>query len=296
MDQPEKRKIVLSGIQPSGRLTLGNYLGAVLSWTKMQEEFDCLYMVANLHSITVRQDPTELRKQTYMAYANLMAAGLDPNKSILFIQSQVPAHAELAWVLNCYVMFGELSRMTQFKEKSAKNADNINGGLFTYPSLMAADILLYQANYVPVGQDQKQHVEIARDIAGRFNGVNGDVFTMPEPFIPQTGAKIMSLAEPEKKMSKSDVNENACIYLLDSPDAIMRKFKRAVTDSDSNVRFSPDKPGVSNLMTIYSVATGCLTPRLNKSFVTRATACSKRPVERRWWDYCVPSGKRRRNF
>ena len=284
MDQPNKRKIVLSGIQPSGRLTLGNYLGAVLNWTKMQEEFDCLYMVANLHSITVRQDPAELRKQTYMAYANLMAAGLDPNKSILFIQSQVPAHAELAWVLDCYVMFGELSRMTQFKEKSTKNADNINGGLFTYPSLMAADILLYQANYVPVGQDQKQHVEIARDIAGRFNGIYGDVFTMPEPFIPQNGAKIMSLAEPDKKMSKSDANENACIYLLDSPDVIMRKFKRAVTDSDSNVRFSTDKPGVSNLITIYSVATGLSYAQIEQEFCgkgygTFKEACGEAVVE-----------------
>jgi len=284
MDQSEKKKIVLSGIQPSGRLTLGNYLGAVLNWTKMQEEFECLYMVANLHSITVRQDPSELRKQTYMAYANLMAAGLDPRKSVLFIQSQVPAHAELAWVLDCFVMFGELSRMTQFKDKSAKNADNVNAGLFTYPALMAADILLYQADYVPVGQDQKQHVEIARDIAGRFNGIYGEVFTIPEPYIPKTGAKIMSLAEPDKKMSKSDTNENACIYLLDPPDVIMRKFKRAVTDSDSSVRFSPDKPGVGNLMTIYGVATGLSYAQIEERFAGKGygafkEACGEATVE-----------------
>jgi len=250
-----KKEIVLSGIQPSGRLTLGNYLGAVLNWRKMQDDFRALYMIANMHTLTVRQEASERRQQTLRALSTLIAAGLDPEKSVLFIQSDVPAHAELTWVLNCYSMFGELSRMTQFKDKSQKNQDNINAGLFTYPVLMAADILLYQAAWVPVGQDQKQHVEIARDIAGRFNGIYGNVFTLPQPFIPQTGAKkIMSLADPTKKMSKSDPNENANIYLLDKPEDIMRKFKRAVTDSEGSVRISPDKPGVSNLITIYASA------------------------------------------
>ena len=256
----KKKKIVLSGIQPSGnQFTLGNYIGAIRNWANMQDEFDCIYMIANEHSITVRQEPAKLRENTYRALASLLAAGIDPQKSIVFIQSHVPAHAELAWILNCYTMFGELSRMTQFKEKSSKNADNINAGLFTYPVLMAADILIYQADLVPVGADQKQHVEIARDIANRFNGLYSNTFKLPEPYIPAIGAKIMSLAEPEKKMSKSDPNVNASILVMDKKEDILRKFKRAVTDSQGEVRRGPDKPGINNLITIYSVATG-LTP------------------------------------
>ena len=256
----KKKKIVLSGIQPSGnQFTLGNYIGAIRNWANMQDEFDCIYMIANEHSITVRQEPAKLRENTYRALASLLAAGIDPQKSIVFIQSHVPAHAELAWILNCYTMFGELSRMTQFKDKSSKNADNINAGLFTYPVLMAADILIYQADLVPVGADQKQHVEIARDIANRFNGLYSNTFKLPEPYIPAIGAKIMSLAEPEKKMSKSDPNVNASILVMDKKEDILRKFKRAVTDSQGEVRRGPDKPGINNLITIYSVATG-LTP------------------------------------
>ena len=253
------KKTILSGIQPSGDLTLGSYLGALKSWVELSEEYNCYYMLADLHSITVRQVPADLRRRTLTQVAAYIAAGLDPEKNVLFVQSHVPAHAELAWVLNCYTMFGELSRMTQFKDKSAKNAENINAGLFTYPVLMAADILLYQADLVPVGADQKQHVEICRDIATRFNGIYGDVFRLPEPFIPRSGARIMSLTSPEHKMSKSDTDPNGCVYLLDKPEDIMRKFKKAVTDSDTErcVHYDPAaKPGVANLMTIYSVATG----------------------------------------
>lgn len=254
MDQ--NRKVVFSGIQPSGRITLGNFLGAVKSWAPLQEDYDCIYCVVDMHAITVRQNPAELRSRTMTLFAQLLASGIDPERSIVFVQSHVPAHAELAWVLNCYTMFGELSRMTQFKDKSAKHADNINCGLFAYPSLMAADILLYRTDLVPVGIDQKQHVELARDIAARFNGIYSDTFVMPEPLFPKQGAKIMSLADPTRKMSKSDTNEKSFVLLMDSPDVIMKKFKSAVTDSEARVAFSPDKPGVSNLMTIYSAATG----------------------------------------
>lgn len=252
-----QKKVIFSGIQPSGELHLGNYMGAVRNWVAMQEDYDCVYCVVDEHAITVRQDPAELRKKSLQLYAQLIACGLDPEKSIIFIQSQVPAHAELAWVLNCYTMFGELSRMTQFKEKSARHSENVNAGLFTYPSLMAADILLYQADLVPVGEDQKQHVELTRNIAQRFNGVYGDVFTMPEPYIPPVGARVMSLNAPDKKMSKSI--PEGCVYIMDSPDEIMRKFKRAITDSDTErcVRFDREaKPGVSTLMDIYAAATG----------------------------------------
>lgn len=250
------KKRALSCIQPSGTPTLGNYLGAMKNWVAMQEEFECVYAVADLHAITVRQEPAKFRKNIYSMFALLLAIGLDPEKSILFIQSQVPQHAQLSWLLSCYTQFGELSRMTQFKEKSARHADNVNAGLFTYPVLMAADILLYQPDFVPVGADQKQHLEIARDIANRFNGVYGDVFTVPEPYIPKIGARVMSLQDPEKKMSKSDDNINSFISMLDSRDDIIRKFKRAVTDSEACVRVSPDKPGVSNLIGIYSAVTG----------------------------------------
>ncbi|MBR4073590.1 MAG: tryptophan--tRNA ligase [Clostridia bacterium] len=252
----ENKKRVLSCIQPSGMLTLGNYLGALKNWIAMEDEFDCLYAVADLHAITVRQDPAKLRQNIHSTFALLLALGLDPEKSILFIQSQVPEHAQLSWLLSCYTQFGELSRMTQFKDKSAKHADNVNVGLFSYPALMAADILLYKSDYVPVGADQKQHLEIARDIAVRFNNIYGDVFTVPEPYIPKTAARVMSLQDPSKKMSKSDENANAWVAILDDKDTIIRKFKRAVTDSDACVRVADDKPGISNLITIYSAVTG----------------------------------------
>ena len=254
-----EKKVILSGIQPSGELTLGSYLGAIKNWVELADEYDCYYMMADMHSITVRQNPADLRRRTLTQMAAYIACGLDPEKNTIFIQSHVPAHAELAWVLNCYTMFGELSRMTQFKDKSAKNADNINAGLFTYPALMAADILLYQADLVPVGGDQKQHVEICRDIANRFNGVYGEVFQIPEPYIPKVGARIMSLTSPDSKMSKSDKDPNGCVYVLEKPEDILRKFKKAVTDSDTErcVRYDPEqKRGVPNLMAINSVATG----------------------------------------
>ena len=248
----EKRKVIFSGIQPSGNITLGNYIGALRNFTRF-DDADCLYCMADLHTLTVRQNPAELRKRTVSLAAIYVACGLDPDKNIIYCQSHVPAHAELAWILNCYTYMGELSRMTQFKDKSAKHADNINAGLFDYPVLMASDILLYQTNLVPVGGDQKQHVEICRDIAQRFNSIYGDVFTIPEPYIPKATAKIMSLAEPTKKMSKSDP-EDTFIAVLDKPDDIRRKLKRAVTDSDGEIRYDPEtKPGVSNLLTILSV-------------------------------------------
>ena len=252
-----KKKVMVSGIQPSGDLHLGNYLGAIKNWGARAEEFDCYYFMADMHTITVRQTPADLRRRTLEQLAQYIACGLDPEKNTLFIQSHVPAHAELGWVLNCYTMFGELSRMTQFKDKSAKHADNINGGLFTYPSLMAADILLYQPDLVPVGNDQKQHVELTRNIAQRFNHFHGDVFKLPEPYIPATGARVMSLNAPESKMSKS--MPEGCVFLLEKPEDIQRKFKRAITDSDTEhcVRYDVEqKPGVSNLMSIYSAVTG----------------------------------------
>ena len=257
MENAVEKKRILSGIQPSGDLTLGSYLGAIRNWAAMSDEYDCYYMLADMHTITVRQVPADLRRHTLTQVAAYIASGLDPEKNVLFVQSHVPAHAQLGWVLDCYTMFGELSRMTQFKDKSAKNADNINAGLFTYPALMAADSLLYQADLVPVGGDQKQHVEICRDIATRFNGIYGDTFKLPDPYIPQVGARIMSLTTPTSKMSKSDKDQNGCIYMLEKPEDIMRKFKKAVTDSDAHVHFDPvNKPGVSNMMQIYSVATG----------------------------------------
>jgi tryptophanyl-tRNA synthetase len=255
--EESKKRVMLSGIQPSGDLHLGNYLGAIKNWGARADEFDCYYFMANMHTITVRQDPAALRRRTLEQLAQYIACGLDPEKNTLFIQSHVHQHAELGWVLNCYTMFGELSRMTQFKDKSAKNAENINGGLFTYPALMAADILLYQPDYVPVGDDQKQHVELTRDVAQRFNGVYGDVFKIPEPYIPKTGARVMSLNAPESKMSKS--MPDGCVFLMEKPEDIQRKFKRAVTDSDTErcVRYDPAaKPGVSNLMSIYAAVTG----------------------------------------
>ena len=248
----EKRKTLYSAIQPSGNITLGNYIGAMRNFTLLEKDYDCLFCVADLHALTVRQNPADLRKRTQMLIALYIAAGLDPQKSIIYCQSHVHQHAELAWILNCFTYMGELSRMTQFKDKSAKHSDNINAGLFTYPVLMAADILLYQANLVPVGADQKQHLEICRDIATRFNSVYGDVFTIPEPYIQKTTARIMSLSDPSRKMSKSDP-EDSFVAVLDEPDVIRRKFKRAVTDSEAEIRYDPEnKPGVSNLLSILA--------------------------------------------
>ena len=261
-----EKKIVFSGVQPSGNLTIGNYLGAIKNFSRFSEDYKTFYCVVDLHAITVRQIPAELRKRTYETLALYMACGLDPNKNTLFVQSHVPQHAELGWILDCYTMFGELSRMTQFKDKSAKNAQNINAGLFTYPALMAADILLYQTDIVPVGIDQKQHLELARDVASRFNLLYSDTFKIPEGYIPQDTMKIMSLQEPTAKMSKSDPNENAIVHILDSKDDIMRKFKRAVTDSETCVRYSEDKPGVSNLMTIYRAFTGKSYDEIEREF------------------------------
>lgn len=251
----ERKKRIFSGIQPSGDLTLGSYMGAIKNWVELQDEYDCLYCIVDMHAITVRQVPADLRRRSLEQLAQYIACGLDPKKNIMFIQSHVPQHAELSWVLGCYTQFGELSRMTQFKDKSQKHADNITAGLFTYPVLMAADILLYQTDLVPVGQDQKQHVELCRDIANRFNGVYSNTFTLPEPFIPKMGARIMSLGNPDSKMSKSD--PDGCVYMMDKPEDIMRKFKRAVTDCETAVRYDKEnKPGVSNLLTIYCAATG----------------------------------------
>ena len=257
MEEIVAKKRMLSGIQPSGDLHLGNYLGAIRNWGARSDLYECFYFMADLHTITVRQTPADLRRRTLEQLAQYIACGLDPEKNTLFVQSHVHQHAELGWVLNCYTMFGELSRMTQFKDKSSKHSENVNGGLFTYPALMAADILLYQPDLVPVGHDQKQHCELTRDVAKRFNGIYGDVFKVPEPFIPETGARIMSLNAPDSKMSKS--MPEGCVFLMEKPEDIQRKFKRAITDSDTEncVRFDPEnKPGVSNLMSIYSAVTG----------------------------------------
>ena len=254
-----KKPIVLSGCQPSGQLTIGNYMGALKQWVAMQDDYDCLYMLVDLHAITVRQEPAALREACLDGLALYLACGIDPERSTLFVQSHVPEHAQLAWILNCYTQMGELNRMTQFKDKSAKNVSNINAGLLTYPTLMAADILLYQANQVPVGDDQKQHLELARDVATRMNNLYGDMFSIPEPYIPDFGARIMSLQEPKKKMSKSDDNPNNFIGLLEDPKKLIKKIKRAVTDSDEQARIyfnTEEKPGVSNLLTLLSLSTG----------------------------------------
>ena len=260
------KKVLFSGMQATGNLTLGNYLGALKNWVGLCDEYECFYSVVDMHSITVRQDPATLRKRARTLLMIYIAAGIDPEKNCLYYQSHVSGHAELAWILNCFTYMGELNRMTQFKDKAAKHADNINAGLYTYPVLMAADILLYQADVVPVGVDQKQHLEITRDIAERFNNIYGDVFTIPEAYIGKKGAKIMSLQEPGKKMSKSDTNANATILLLDDTDTIIRKFKRAVTDSESEVRYAEEKPGISNLMDIYSAVTGKTYEEIEKEF------------------------------
>ena len=255
-EAPARKKRIFSAIQPSGQMTLGNYLGAIRNWVELQDEFDCVFATANLHAITVRQDPKKLKENTVNLFALLIAAGVDPEKSIFFHQSMVPAHAELSWVLSTFTQFGELSRMTQFKDKSARHADNINAGLFTYPSLMAADILLYQAEMVPVGEDQKQHLELTRDIAERFNGIYGKTFVVPEPYIKKNAARVRNLLDPSKKMSKSDPNAKSFILMVDEPATIMKKFRSAVTDSEASVRYAEGKDGINNLMEIYSACTG----------------------------------------
>ncbi|MBQ3149779.1 MAG: tryptophan--tRNA ligase [Clostridia bacterium] len=262
----ERKKRVLSLIQPTSIPTLGNYLGALKNWQKMSKDYDCIFGVADLHALTVHVDPATLRRQTTEMLALLLSLGLDPQENIVFVQSHVHTHSELAWILNCYTQFGEASRMTQFKEKSRKHADNINVGLFDYPVLMAADILVYQSDFVPVGDDQKQHLELARNIADRFNGAHGQTFTVPEPFIGQKGARIMSLQDPLSKMSKSDVNPKASVSVLDTPDVIVKKFKSAVTDSEACVRYAEGKDGINNLMTIYSCCTGLDYDEIEKDF------------------------------
>ena len=274
-----KKQVMVSGIQPSGDLHLGNYLGAVKNWAELADQFDCYYFMADLHTLTVRQDPAALRRRTLNQLAQYIACGLDPEKNTLFIQSHVPQHSELGWILQCYTMFGELSRMTQFKDKSAKNTENINGGLFTYPSLMAADILLYQADLVPVGEDQKQHVELTRDLAQRFNSIYGETFKVPEPYIRKVGARVMSLGTPTNKMSKSD--PNGCVFFMDPPDVIAKKFKRAVTDCDIEncVRYAPaEKPGVANLMSIYSSVTGKTFEEIEREFAGQGYGAFKPAV------------------
>ncbi len=287
------KKLIYSGMQATGQITLGNYLGALKNWVNISDEYECLFGVMDLHSLTVRQNPTEFRQNARKLYCLYVAAGLDPEKNCIYYQSHVSAHAELGWILDCFTYMGELNRMTQFKDKASKHADNVNAGLYTYPVLMAADILLYQTDLVPVGADQKQHLEICRDIAQRFNSIYGDVFTIPEPYIAKEGAKIMSLQEPEKKMSKSDENENATIRLVDDKDTIIRKFKRAITDSEAEVRFAAEKPGISNLMTIYSCVTHKTMEEIEKEFdgrgygdfklaVGEAVAAELAPIQARY--------------
>ena len=295
MENTEKRKVILSGIQPSGTLTLGNYLGALKNWLAFQNEYDCYYMMADLHTITVRQVPAEMRLNVQKTFAIYLAAGLDPAKCVLFLQSMVPEHSQLAWLLNCYTMIGELGRMTQFKDKSAKHEDNINAGLFTYPVLMASDILLYQADLVPVGKDQMQHLELARDVATRFNNAYSETFKIPQGVTSTTGAKIMSLSDPTKKMSKSETGD-ATVFILDSKDDLVRKFKRAVTDSESEIRMAPGKDGINNLISIYSCVTGKTFEEVEREFdgkgygefklaVAEAVADHLAPLRQRYDEY-----------
>lgn len=311
-EEAPKKKIIFSGIQPTGVPTLGNYIGALRNWAAMQDDYRCVYCIVDQHALTVRQDPAQFRKQILNSYALMMACGVDPEKSVYYIQSHVPAHAQLSWILSCYTQFGELSRMTQFKDKSAKHPENVNAGLFTYPVLMAADILLYQADLVPVGEDQKQHVEICRDIANRFNGIYGNVFTIPKPYIPkrEQGARIMSLTDPARKMSKSDENPNGYISILDPPETILRKFKRAVTDSDGEICYREGKDGINNLLAIYSVLTGQTIAQAEEAFsgkgygylkeqVGSVTAETLRPIQeeysrltadRAYLEQCIRTG------
>lgn len=265
-ENKEKRKVILSGIQPTGNLHMGNYAGAIINWVAMQKDYDCYFTIVDQHSITIRQKAADLRKNTYDMAAMLIACGIDTEKSVLFVQSHVPAHSQLAWVLYCNTQLGELNRMTQFKDKSKKHPENINAGLFTYPALQAADILLYQADMVPVGEDQKQHLELTRNIADRFNSFYSPTFTVPDPYIPKLGARIMSLQDPERKMSKSDENEKATLFLTDPDNVIKNKIKRAVTDSGKEIKYSKDKAGIANLMSLYSVATNKNFDEIEKEF------------------------------
>lgn len=288
----KEKKILYSGMQATGTLTLGNYLGALKNWVNLCDEYECFYGVMDLHSLTVRQNPTEFRQNARKLYALYVAAGLDPEKNCIYYQSHVPAHAQLGWVLDCFTYMGELNRMTQFKDKAAKHADNINAGLYTYPVLMAADILLYQADVVPVGIDQKQHLEITRDIAERFNNLYGEVFTVPEAYFGKNSAKVMSLQDPTRKMSKSDENVNATIMLLDDKDTIIRKFKRAVTDSEAEVRYGEDKPGISNLMDIYGCVTGKTNNEITAEFAGKGYGDFKLAVGETVADELAPLQKR----
>ena len=292
----ERKKRIFSAIQPSGTITLGNYLGALRNWVNLQNDYECIFAVADLHAITVRQDPKAFKKNILEAYALLLACGIDTDKSMFFVQSHVHTHAELAWLLNCYTQFGELSRMTQFKDKSQKHADNVNAGLFTYPSLMAADILLYQADLVPVGADQVQHLELTRNIAERFNGVYGKTFTVPDAYVGTVGARVMSLQNPMKKMSKSDENVNAWVAVLDKPETIIKKFKRAVTDSDSKVCIGEGKDGINNLIGIMSAVTGKTADEITEEFegkgygdfknaVGEAVIEELRPIQKKFSEY-----------
>ena len=288
----EKKKIVFSGIQPSGHITIGNYLGALKNWVELQEQHNCVYCVVNQHAITVRNEAKDLRRNTLEAYALLMACGVDPDKSTLFIQSHVPAHSQLSWALSCYTPFGELTRMTQFKDKSDRHSDNVNAGLFTYPVLMAADILLYQTDLVPVGDDQKQHLELSRNVAQRFNGIHGNTFKVPEPYIPKLGARIMSLADPTKKMSKSDENPRGTVYILDEPKDIIKKFKSAVTDSETEVVYREGKDGINNLISIYSLVTDKSVAEIEAEFAGKGYGDFKQAVGEAVADYFKPIRER----
>lgn len=278
MQEAEQKKVIFSGIQPSGDLTLGNYLGALKNWVKLQDEYDCYYCIVDMHAITVRQEPKDLRRRTLELLSIYIAAGIDPEKNTLFIQSHVPAHAECSWILNCNSYMGELSRMTQYKDKSQKYGNHIGVGLFTYPVLMASDILLYQADLVPVGKDQKQHLELTRDLAERFNNSYSPTFKVPEPYIPEAGAKIMDLQEPTKKMSKSSDNPNSFILIMDPPEVIRKKISRAVTDSLGVVKYSDDQPGVKNLITILSAITGKTPEEIEKDYEGQGYAQFKKDV------------------
>lgn len=290
----KNKSIIFSGIQPSGNLNIGGYIGAIKNWVKLQGEHECLFSLVDLHTITVRQDPNLLRQRMYDFLALYIACGLDPKKSIIFCQSHVPAHAQLAWILDCYTYMGELGRMTQFKDKSKRHTENINVGLFSYPVLMAADILLYQTNLVPVGVDQKQHIELARDIATRFNGLYGEIFTIPEPYIAPAnhGGKIMSLQEPTKKMSKSDINDNNTINLLDTDDIIIKKMQRAVTDSGNNIHFHEFKPGISNLLCIYSNVTSKTIEQLEKEYSGKGYGVFKNDLAQSLIEFLRPIQKK----
>ena len=288
MSETQRKKVIFSGIQPTGVFTLGNYVGAVRNWGPLQDEYDCIYSIVDQHAITVRRDPVTFRQQTVESYALLLACGIDPAKSIAFIQSHNPNHAQMSWILGCVTQFGELSRMTQFKDKSQKHADDINAGLFTYPVLMAADILTYNTDVVPIGADQKQHLELARNIAVRFNQRYGEMFTVPEPYIAKVGAKINSLQDPTKKMSKSDDNPNATIFILDDKDTIIRKFKRAVTDSETDIRFADGKDGINNLLTIYSCVTGKTIPEAEAEFKGKGYGDFKLAVGEAVSDHLAP--------